>query len=825
MLPVNDCYHCGEAVPGDVSISAHLGDFSAPMCCIGCKAVAEFIFNSGLASFYEFRDAPEVELGLKVEPSEWKIFDDPDLLQRYVHIDNNTATTTIDIGGMYCSACVWLLDNALKRWQEVDSVSINPSTRRAIIRWDIEHLKYSDLLAAISRVGFKPTPTSAGLAKIEDGEEDKTALRRLIVAAAAGMQVMMFAVALYAGERYGIEGRIEEFLRLVSLLVCLPIVAYSARPFFAAAYRGLRAQSPGMDLPVAVAIAAAFLASVRAVILGAGDIYFDSVAMFVLFLSTTRYLEMRARHRSENSSRALAQLLPETCTRVRAGQPEVISVDKVRVGDVVLIRPGDVIPVDGRVISGDLAIDESLVTGETLPVVRERGADVFAGGINRSGNATVEATLTGASTSIAEIGRLLERAMADKPPIAVLADRIASKFVTGMLLIASLTGLIWLSIDPSRAFEIVLATLVVTCPCALSLATPAALAAASSRLARGGFLLVRSRVLDVLTQNATIVFDKTGTLTAGRPVILHTTLYPGQDSGSEADYLSLAAAIETASEHVLARAFESHLIPGALSVDNVKIVQGAGISATVNDVNYRIGNAKFVGWQANQITLDKHQNDLSHVFLADENRLLAQFEIGDELRADARDAVSKLRALGYPLVISSGDRDTAVEAVARKLGIERWFAQQTPADKVDLIRDLQQQGTRVVMIGDGINDAPVLSVADSSIAIDAGTALARASADAVALGKRLNGIVEAVQVAIRTKNVIRQNVTWAILYNLLAVPLAASGLLAPWMAAIGMSVSSLAVVLNALRLQSMNINLTGPTSSRKGAQASGEILT
>jgi Cu2+-exporting ATPase len=806
MTSARACFHCGDPLPDSEEIFAELGSSRKPVCCYGCKAVTEFISGSGLEAFYKHRDTPTAESGLRAEPSEWALYDDADLIARYVHDDGESAEATIDIGGMYCSACTWLLDKAVTRLDAIESITVAPSTHRAVIRWDQSKLKFSELLDAISQVGFKPSPTGVGLAENENDGEYRKSLMRLIVAAAAGMQVMMFAIALYAGDHYGIEGRIEQFLRLISLLVCLPIVFYSARPFYAGAYRGLRARTPGMDLPVAIAITAAFTASTYATLFNSGDIYFDSVAMFVLFLSATRHLEMRARHRSEDHTQALARLLPETVTRVVGGTPEIVTLDKLRIGDVVSVRPGDVIPADGIVLCGDLAIDESLLTGESSPAVRDDGMAVFAGGINRSGNAFVEITLIGASTSLAEIGRLLERAKADRPPIALLADKVASKFVIGVLLIATVTGVSWLIIDSSRAFEIVLATLVVTCPCALSLATPAALAASASRLARGGFLLVRSRILDVLAGKAVIVFDKTGTLTEGRPTITQASLLAASEGCGEDFYLALAAEIETASEHVLARAFIAHYKPGKFSASDLRAEAGQGVAAVIDGTQYRIGNARYVAQLSNSALPGEDDNrDLTSVYLGDNEDILAKFTIGDQLRSDAKQAITALTDLGYKVAIASGDREAVVAAVASTLDIQDWHAQLTPSGKLDLVSKLQQNGETVVMVGDGINDAPVLSSADASIAIDAGTALARSSADAIVLGKRLGNVVDAAIIADKTKQVIRQNITWAILYNVTAIPLAAGGFLAPWMAAIGMSVSSLVVVANALRLQRSNM--------------------
>jgi Cu2+-exporting ATPase len=812
-----DCYHCGEPVPDGLSISARVGDTDHPMCCVGCKAVAEFIDSSGLNAFYKYRDRPDTELNLTPEESDWLRFDSDDLLNRYVFSDDGRAEATLDIGGMYCSACVWLFDNALRNMPGIDKVDVNPATRRAVVRWQVGALKFSELLGAISRVGFKPSPVAAGESAARSDDEYKRALKRLIVAAAAGMQVMMFAVALYAGDYFGIEGNIEKFLRTISLLVTIPIIFYSARPFFTGAWRGIRARSPGMDLPVSIAIGAAFVASTWATWVDQGEIYFDSVAMFVFFLSATRFLEMRARHRSDDHALALAQLLPDTATRVVDDEPETVLLDQLRPGDAISIRPGDVFPADGMIVAGELSVDESMLTGESMPVQRAPGDEVCAGAIVRRGNATLRVTHTGASTSLAEIGRMLERAKADRPPIALLADRVASRFVVGVLLTTAVAATTWYYLDPGRVFEVALATLVVTCPCALALATPAAIAAATARLARSGFLLVRSRILEVLNRAQVIVFDKTGTLTEGRPVVQETHIL-GSGAPAADELLAITAAIETASEHVLARAFALFYSPGKYKVEDPLVINGHGVEATVNGERYRVGCEEFVA------ALSEDERDFSldsphtAVFVGDETSVLARFEIGDELRADAGAAIEALRSAGFRLIIASGDRPTAVEQTAAALGIEEWHAGLSPSAKLELVRKLRDQEQAVVMVGDGINDAPVLAAADASIALDAGTALARASADAVSLGTRLGAIVTATRVAASTRRIIRQNIAWAIAYNVTAVPLAVTGMLAPWMAAIGMSLSSLVVVLNALRIHKLHAG-SADRRSAPGLQA------
>jgi len=818
------CFHCAEPLPPGEAILARVGGEPRAVCCHGCRAVAEFIDGAGFTAFYDHREAPAAaDADLKPAEQRFGEFDRPGLRAKYVRREGEADEAILEIGGMYCTACAWLIDRTLERLPAVHGVDVNPATRRAIVRFDGDELPFSRLLGAIARAGFRPVPLGSDAASDENEREYKAALKRLIVAAAAGMQVMMFAIALYAGEHFGIDGAIERFLRVVSLLVTLPIVFYSARPFFRSAWRGLRARAPGMDVPVSLAIAIAFAASVRAVWAGSGAIYFDSVAMFVLFLSGTRFLEMRARHRSDDQALSLARLLPDLCVRVAAdGSEEHCEVSRLATGDLVRIRPGDVLPSDGEIVDGCLDVDESVLTGESLPVRRGAGAPAFAGGTNVAGTAVLRITRTGSDTSLAEVGRLLERAKADRPRVAMLADRIAVRFVAGVLVIAAATGAFWLVHAAGRAFEIVLATLVVTCPCALALATPAALAAAATRLSRIGAFLVRSRVLDVVRPGATLVFDKTGTLTRGRPRVAETRLFAAGGERCEAGWLGLAAATEAASEHVLARAFAEHAGPEH-DVTAVETVAGAGVEAVVDGRLLRIGRLDWVAALSGEGNAMATDAVGTRVYLGGEQGLLAGFVIADELRPDAPAAIAALAGAGFDIVIASGDNEATVRDIARRLGVPDWHAGLTPAGQVELVRRLQNEGRRVVMIGDGINDAPVLEAADASLAMDAGTALARASADAIVLGRRLMSVHDLAMIAAATRRIVRQNVAWAIGYNLAAVPLAAAGWLSPWMAALGMSASSLVVVSNALRLN----RSAGPRRTRStcGRPAEGQVAT
>ena len=815
------CFHCAEPLPRGERIDATVGGVPRPVCCLGCRAVAEFIDGQGLQAFYDHRSAP-APTPPSPQRARWTHYDEAEAASRFVSGSRDKLEATVDIGGMYCSACSWLLQAALRNRSGVLDVAVNSAANRALITWDPSVTSLAGVLADIEEIGFEPRPVAIGSDRSSTVDERRIAMRRLLVAAIAGMQVMMFAVALYAGAHFGIDAPIEQFLRIVSLLVCVPIVVYSARPFFIGALRALRMRYLSMDLPVSLAVLGAFLASALHTLTGSGEVYFDSVAMFVLFLSATRYLEMNARKEAGDTMHALANTLPETAVRLEGETQNIVPVAQIREGDLLKLRPGDVLPADARIVSGELHVDESFLSGESQTQIRREGDTVLAGSINRMGNACIEVTRTGANLYIAEIGRLIERALADRPRAALLADRVAGHFVAFLLLVASVTGLAWLQLAPERAFEIVLATLVVTCPCALALATPAALAASTIRMTREGLLIVRTRILDSLAKPSTIVFDKTGTLTRGRPAVSSTDVLAPHRVSDADSLLKIAAAIERESEHVLARAF-ADIEPTTTAVEAV-VEPGRGIEATVAGTRYRLGRRDYAAGLSSDAGSMTGESRQTEVWMGDSAGLLARFTVRDGLRDDASDTIAALRSLGHRIVIASGDQESVVAPVASALSIDSWEAGLSPSGKLELLATLRKAGQNVVMVGDGINDAPVLAAADASIAVEAGTALARASADSVLLGTRLDVVAKAARLSLATRRTIQQNVTWAIAYNLTAVPLAATGLLAPWMAALGMSISSLLVVLNALRLRRTPVTIAPSAKGRQNSREPGGAL-
>jgi Cu2+-exporting ATPase len=794
------CFHCGLPVPPDADYRVQILGEPRQMCCHGCQAVAQAIVDGGLESFYQHRTAPSrrPEDLVPEELQRLALYDQPALQQSFVQVDpDNLKSASLILEGITCAACVWLNERHVRALPGVVEFQVNYSTHRARVRWDDSRLHLSDILRAVSEIGYVAHPFDPGRQEEVFKREKSAALRRLAVAGLGAMQVMMLAVALYAGDYYGMEAGLQRFMRWVSMLLTIPVILYSANGFFVAAWRDLKRRQLGMDVPVSLAIGGAFSASVYSTLTGGTDVYFDSVCMFAFFLLASRYLEMGARHRAGQAAEELVKLLPATATRLRDGAEEVVAVADLAPGDRVLIRPGETVPADGEVVSGSSSVDESLLTGESLPRPRRRGDALVGGSVNVESPLQMRIDKVGEDTMVSAIVRLLDRAQAEKPALARLADRVAGWFVAGLLLIAAAVALWWGLNEPDRAFAVTLSVLVVTCPCALSLATPTAVTAATGALTRLGLLTTRGHALETLARARHLLFDKTGTLTRG---ILKLSAVRLLGDLPEPRALAVAAALERESEHPVARVIAAAATE-RLDAEDVEARPGFGIEGTVDGRRYRIGTPAYAAELAGVAPPQPPVSAATVVVLADAAGLLAQFELRDSLREDAAAAVAALQAQGLTVEVLSGDAEGPVREVGAALGITRLRWALKPDGKLAVVRELQAGGQPVAMVGDGVNDAPVLAGADVSIAMGGGAQLAHASADMVMLSERLDVLAQGVGTARRTLTIIKQNLGWAVLYNLSAVPLAAAGLVAPWMAAIGMSLSSLVVVFNALRLR------------------------
>lgn len=801
------CYHCGLPIPAGVVFLVEIDRQERMMCCAGCQAVAEAIVANGLTRYYLQRDAmpDSPREAMPVELQELGLFDHPDVQKNFVRsLSEHEREAALILEGITCAACVWLNEAHIACQPGVTAVDINYATRRARVRWDERKIRLSQILEAIVAIGYRAHPYDALRSEQLAQKERSAALWRLLVAGFGMMQVMMYAVPVYLAGEGEMTPDIEQLMRWASFVLTLPVIFYSAAPFFVSAWRDLKLTRVGMDVPVALGVGVAFLASTWATWVAAGEVYFDSVTMFVFFLLTGRYLEMMARQKAVRGIETLARAIPAFCARLLhypQRETERIPVTEIVPGDAVLVKPGETIPVDGSVIEGESSADESLLTGESYAVKKRVGDSVVGGSTNVESPLVLRVDKIGEFTRLATIQRLMERASLEKPRMVELADRFAARFIIALLLLATGTGVYWWVVDPAQALWVFVAVLVVSCPCALSLAMPAALTVATGALSRTGVLITRSHAIETLARATHVIFDKTGTLTRGHPVVVGVLT---KGSLSEQECRVLAAALEASSEHPVGRALREGIDPAAYPVVlSVKATTGCGMEGLIDNRMIRLGTLAYVGELHGHPVPEGMDFEETLVALGDAKEWLAFFRLTDQVRDGARNLMISLRAQGLKIGILSGDTLQAVAKVAAELGVMAQDAQgaMTPESKHAAIAELQKSGAVVAMVGDGVNDAPVLAQAHVSIAMGGGTELARSQADIVLLSDDLMHLAAGVKLARRTLRLIRQNLGWAFTYNLTAIPLAMAGWITPWMAGIGMSASSLLVVLNALRLQ------------------------
>lgn len=783
-------------MPAGSRFSAVVLGQSREMCCPGCQAVAETIVQNGLEHYYSHRSeaANNPRQLPQALPDELALYDRRDVQQPFVEQSGEWRETSLLIEGISCAACGWLIEKHLAALPGVAEAHLNLSNHRLRVRWSANALPLSELLGEVRRIGYAAHPWQADAAAEQLTRENRRAMRQLGVAGLLWMQVMMASMATWPEFNVDLSPELDSILRWVSLFLTTPIVFYCCGQFFRGALRDLRTRHLSMDVSVSLAIGGAYAAGIWSTVMGHGELYFDAVGMFALFLLSGRYLERRARERTAAATAQLVKLLPASCLRLdQQGHSQRILLSELQPGDRVLVPPGALLPADGRVLAGQSSVDESLLTGEYLPQPRSVGDAVTAGTLNVEGPLTIEVQALGDATRLSAIVRLLERAQGEKPRLAEIADRVAQWFLLIVLVVAAIVGVVWWQLDASRAFWVVLALLVATCPCALALATPTALTTATGTLHRLGMLLTRGHVLEGLEQIDTLIVDKTGTLTEGR-LTLRAVQPLGDLAGDTC--LALAAALESHSEHPIARAFGHAAAP----VEALQNVPGLGLEGVVEGRRLRIGRADFVSALSASPTPAINGEQGQWLLLGDEQGPLAWFVLDDRLRDDAPALVEAARGRGWQILLLSGDSSPMVGEVARQLSIDQARGGLTPDAKLAILRDLQRQGRRVLMLGDGVNDVPVLAGADISVAMGSASDLAKTNADAVLLSNRLGSLVDALRLARRTRTIIIENLAWAGLYNGLVLPFAALGWITPIWAALGMSASSLLVVLNALRL-------------------------
>jgi Cu2+-exporting ATPase len=687
--------------------------------------------------------------------------------------------TALAIEDMHCGACRSKIAAALTTLPLVRNVKFNEIRRHVVVE-HADTLTTNDLITSIENCGYHPSLLQNAAAS----ESDNALLKRLGIAGLAAMQVMMAQVALYAGVFTGIEDSFRQILEFTALIFCIPVVSYCAIPFYVNGVIHLR-RGVNMDTPIALAIAIAFSVSLYNTLSGAGEVYYDSVVMFAFLILGARYLDQRLRLRLQLED-AVLSALPKECTVIVDGQARTVPSRTVTNGDTLWIGEGAQLPVDGELQAESAVMEEALITGESEWRTRSRGETLYAGTFNRGPAFELVATSSVDDSCLAAIDELATTALDKKHAMAHVADRVAQVFIPAILAIAVGTYLVWRWLDPGQAMSATLAVLVVSCPCALSLATPAALSAALARLRQAGILVKNSRALERLPSIAAVMFDKTGTLTAAQPKILQTQPL---ESRSMEDCLNLARSLQVHSSHPLARAFATH--PGTtLPASDVRIVTGQGIEGVVDGHRIRLGTPDFCH------ALAGGKSDAKSVYMSIDDEPSAVFQLEQGLRDDARATVDSLQHRGLTVEMASGDDTEHCARVADELGIE-FNAATSPLGKVAAI---ERHTSPTMFIGDGINDVPALANAGVSVATMETNELVKSKADVVLLTKRLGALVDLLNIGRKTRTIMQENLSWAAIYNVVAIPLAALGYAPPWVAALGMSLSSILVMLNASRV-------------------------
>ena len=796
------CFHCGLDIPPNAHFSVLIDQVDQPVCCPGCKAAAEFIQQSGLTDFYQYRGDQLPENTVAADYVDWSYYDQSENIADYHQNVSEGMASRIYINGMYCSSCAWLIDCSLSKLPGVSNIQINPDSHQLQLLWSPKKIKFSLILSTLARLGYQPRPLKLS----ESGRdsrilETREALKRLAIAGFGMMQVMTYAVGVYLGDYQGMDAQLRQFLNLVSMLVATAVVFYAGAPFFKHAWFNLKHRYVGMDVPVALAIGGAYAASVLHVLFGVGqEVYFDSAVMFIFFLSLGRFVEMRARYASTSSAYALQQLLPPLVKISRNNEEMTLPPENLLRGDYLTVSSGETIPCDALVVNGKGKLDESMLTGESRLITRSEGSRVTGGSLLKSGELQLMVSHDWQHSVVASIKKMLDAAQARRPHQLLLADRLARYFVVAVLLIAAITAGYWYWYAPDKMLPVVLSVLIATCPCAFSLATPTALSVASDFLSRHGVLLCKPEVLETVLTLDDWCFDKTGTLTnAGFKLKKIKTF----NRANKERCMRIITAMEQHSDHIIATAFAQQ--KSSIKIDQITHVPGSGIQANIGGEEYYLGNRDWV-YSFCDISDDVEiDNQHTLIVLAKQKRLLAFVYLSAHTRDEAPQLLTDLYRTGRRIHVLSGDRQSVVSSVCADLSVDVALGDLLPEDKLSYIERLQLQGKSVAMVGDGVNDAPVLEQANVSFAMASGSELSQSHADVILMHGKLQGIRYLQQVATRSQQVIRQNLLWAASYNLSVLPLAVSGMLAPWMAAIGMSLSSLLVVLNARRISRIKL--------------------
>ena len=815
------CFHCSLPVPAGIRVSEVIDGECRAFCCNGCRSVCSAIYAAGLEGFYQRTPegqplAPPPEL-----PKQLALYDLDEVQEEFVDSLGEERDINLLVEGIHCAACVWLIENSLQALPGVPEARVNLSGRRLHVRWDNSRQKLSAIIQRLGQIGYAAVPYDPEAAEGQLSRENRNLLYRMAFAGFTMMNMLWVSIALYSGAD---RGEFRPLFHWVGFALATPTLIYSGYPFFKGAWVGLRNRYLGMDLPIAIGASISYGYSVYVTVSGStlGDVYYDTVVNFLFVILVGRYLEAVSKRQAVASTQRLLDLQPRVATLMTSEGESIVPIRSVRKGQIVLVRPGERIAVDGWVTEGSSAVDEAMLTGESVPLTKGVGDRVSAGTINGSGMLQVRVGGLLKDTALGRIIRLVEQAQASKAPIQCVADRIVPWFVAITIGLATITFVWWWGSDFEVALMAATAVLIITCPCAFGLATPMAIAVASGLGARHGILVKNGEVLETLSTIDHFIFDKTGTLTEGKMTITSVDTADagwrhGDDDmpGSMKSLLERLVALERFSEHPVAKALLECAASQGIRVatsgaKDFENRPGYGVRAVVGGRTIVAGNDAWM--DANQVVreprlrqraLDLDEAGVGSLRCALDGRELALIGLEDRIRDDAPALISALRRQGMRLTMLSGDRRHTAEAIAGRLGGLEVIADLLPEDKDRVVSKLQRNGHKVAMVGDGVNDAPALVRADVGIALGSGTDVSIASADIVLMSSELDKVRLAAALSRRTLRTIRQNIGISITYNLIMVPLAMAAFITPLLAAVSMPVSSLLVIGNAARIRTL----------------------
>ncbi|QKQ24528.1 heavy metal translocating P-type ATPase [Candidatus Ruthia endofausta] len=796
----NTCYHCGLEVTRHNKVQASIEDEQKDFCCVGCASVCQTIYLSGLGFFYHQQTnslLPVVDLEYPVEFYDADAFQQP-FLEPF---DEGVKTITLISNSIHCAACVWLIERAIGVLGGVVWVRVSLTDKRIRLSWADADIQLSVIMQRLAGLGYAAMPYEQNMAESIANKANKAMLYRISFSAFTMMNLLWISIAMYTGAA---DGKYHNYFQWLGFSLATPTLFYAGMPFLKNAYFGLKNRFMNMDVPISIGALSTYFYSVY-VLLGLStknEVYFDTVVNFIFVILIGRYLESSAKKSTLSASSALQQLQPKVAYVISKGEEKITPVGTIKMDETVLIKPTERLAVDGIVLSGDSEVDESLLTGESLLVRKQSGDEVFAGSVNASGSLMIKVTKTLKNSALGQIVSLVENTQYNKNSIICTLDKIIPYFVGTTIFLAIATFIYWYPYDFDLALLSATSVLIITCPCAFGLATPMSIAVASGVAIKKKILIKNSNALEVLDKVDWVVFDKTGTLTKGEFSISHIEALI-----DKTNFINIMASIERHSEHPLAKAIVGADKTGRiLEVSEFYADHGQGVSGVINQQSYKIGHLSYVDskHQVDTDLLNKssilEQQGASCIWCANESDVLGFVALKDQIKSDATEVVDKLKSMGKQVSILSGDSKVVTQAIASKLGVENMIAQALPKDKADYIKQLQQSYT-VLMVGDGVNDAPALVQANASIAIGSGSDVSVNSADLVILKSTLSPIIELINLAKRTNSTIKQNITFALLYNAFMVPLAIMAKVTPLFAAIVMPISSLVVIGNATRLR------------------------